>query len=221
MKIQHHPDDSTLMSYASGALSEPLGAVIAAHVALCSHCQNELRLMERIGFACVRALPDEGLRQPTPVARLRAAEADVMERASRSDVVVADVAAPDVPAPLRRIVGDRFDAVAWKRLGPGVLHFPLPVSDAAGGDLRLLKVAAGRSMPEHGHGGTELTLVLTGAYVDRFGRFAAGDVADLDEDVEHRPVIEAGEDCICLVASERRVRFKGLISRLVQPLTGM
>lgn len=220
MKIQHHPDDSTLMSYASGALPEPLSAVIAAHVALCAHCQKELRLMERIGFACVRALPDEELRGASPIARLRASEADVLERASRSSVAVGS-GASDVPAPLRNVIGDRLDAVAWKRLGPGVMHFPLPVSDAAGGDLRLLKVAAGRAMPEHGHGGTELTLVLKGAYVDRFGRFAAGDIADLDQDVEHRPVVEDVEDCICLVASERKARFKGLISRLVQPLTGM
>jgi putative transcriptional regulator len=216
MKIQHHPDDATLMSYAAGSLPEALAAVVAAHVATCRHCQRELKLMERIGFACVRTLPDEDMARAMPtVARLGALEAEADATASRLDRV------GDVPVPLRRLIGDRFDDIRWKVLGPGVWHHPLKLSTDARGDLRLLKVAAGRAMPEHGHGGAELTLILRGAYTDRFGRFAAGDIADLDEDVEHQPIVEAGEDCICLVGSERKARFKGVMARLVQPLTGM
>ena len=59
--------------------------------------------------------------------------------------------------------------------------------------LMLLRVAAGRPVPEHGHGGQELTLILSGAYRDRFGVFAAkGDIADHDEEVEHQPIAEPG-----------------------------
>jgi len=218
MKIQHHPDDSTLMSFAAGTLVEPLAAVIATHVAMCPHCQSELKLMEQLGFACLRELPDEGLVGPTPVSRLAKAAESAARTAEPSALASAR---PDVPPPLRRFVGDRIDAIVWKRLGPGVWHKPLPLSAGTDGDLRLLKVAAGRAMPEHGHGGTELTLILRGAYVDRFGRYGVGDIADLDEDAEHKPLVEAAEPCICLVASERKALFKGLVSRLVQPLTGM
>jgi len=215
MNIQHHPDDATLMSYAAGSLPEALAAVVSAHVATCRHCQRELKLMERIGFACVRTLPDEDLARAMPAAaRLGALEAEV-DPATRLDRVA------DVPVPLRRLIGGQLDGIRWKVLGPGVWHHPLQLSPNSRGDLRLLKVAAGRAMPEHGHGGAELTLILKGAYTDRFGRFAAGDIADLDEDVEHQPIVEAGEDCICLVGSERKARFKGVMARLVQPLTGM
>ncbi len=217
MKIQHHSDDSTLMSFAAGTLAEPLAAVISTHVAMCPHCQGELRLMEQLGFACLRELPDEGLVGPTPVTRL--AKPAVAAAATKPSAVVASKS--DVPPTLRHLVGDSIEDIAWKRLGPGVWHKPLPLSAGTDGDLRLLKVAAGQAMPEHGHGGTELTLILRGAYVDRFGRYAVGDIADLDEDAEHRPLVEAAEACICLVASERKARFKGLASRLVQPLTGM
>ena len=75
-------------------------------------------------------------------------------------------------------------------------------------------------MPEHGHGGTELTLVLTGSYHDEIGHFGPGDVADLDEDVDHQPVV-GDQGCICLVASEQPARFHGFISRMIQPLVGM
>jgi putative transcriptional regulator len=46
-------------------------------------------------------------------------------------------------------------------------------------------------------------------------------VADLDEHIEHQPVIEDGEDCICLIATEAPARFKGLVPRLLQPIVGI
>ena len=76
-------------------------------------------------------------------------------------------------------------------------------------------------MPEHGHGGTELTLVIEGAYGDDTGRYGRGDVQEVDGSIEHQPVADAELGCICLIASEQPARFKTLIARLVQPWTGM
>ena len=87
--------------------------------------------------------------------------------------------------------------------------------------LFLLKIGPGRKIPEHGHGGTEMTLILSGSYSDAMGRFAKGDIADLDEHVEHQPVVDSEEPCICLVATEEPTRFKGIVSRLMQPLVGI
>ena len=84
-----------------------------------------------------------------------------------------------------------------------------------------MRSGAGRAMPEHGHGGEEITLVLKGAYSDHMGRFGEGDVADLDEAIEHRPVVDEDRDCICLVATERPTRFKSLAARLMQPFVGI
>ena len=97
----------------------------------------------------------------------------------------------------------------------------LPTSKAARGSLRLLKIAPGKKIPEHGHGGTEITMVLTGSYRDAFGRFGPGDVADLDENVEHQPTVISSEPCICLVATEAPTRFKSFFGRLFQPLVGI
>jgi putative transcriptional regulator len=85
----------------------------------------------------------------------------------------------------------------------------------------MLKVRPGHKLPDHGHDGQEMTLILRGAYRDEIGRFAPGDVADLDEHIEHQPVIEDGEDCICLIATEAPARFKGLVPRLLQPIVGI
>lgn len=72
-------------------------------------------------------------------------------------------------------------------------------------------------MPDHGHKGREMTLVLQGAFSDADGRYGRGDVEIADDAVQHTPVAEAGQDCICLAATEAPLRFRSLIPRLVQP----
>ena len=126
-----------------------------------------------------------------------------------------------LPEPIARQYGLTFDSIPWKRLAPGVWHHRLPLSPGVKGDLRLLKIVAGRQMPEHGHGGEELTLVLEGAYADDSGQYCRGDVQDVDDEIEHRPVADRNTGCICLIASERPAKFKGIVERLLQPWTGM
>ncbi len=42
MSPNHHLDESTLMSYAAGALPAPLSIVAGAHLELCAHCRRRL-----------------------------------------------------------------------------------------------------------------------------------------------------------------------------------
>lgn len=218
MKIKHHPDDSTLMAYAAGSLPSVLSAVVSSHVDMCPHCRRELRLMEQLGLVMLEELPGEPPQMQAPVLALRKLESEVSPQS-----VVAKVApvVSDIPAPLRHMVGDRLDAIEWKKVGFGVWRHTLPVPAGAKGVLTLLKIEPGRNMPEHGHGGAELTLMLAGAYSDHTGRYERGDIADLDGDVEHSPVADHDAGCICLVASEQKASFKNLVSRIVQPWTGL
>lgn len=214
MTIKHHPDVSTLMSCAAGSQPEAIAAVMAAHISICPKCAAELRKMEAIGAALFEDVKPASISRKAPVIEARARESSISEGSKAHQ-------GGDVPAPLVPHVGPNLDDIPWKRLGPGVWHYPLPLSKGAKGDLRLLKVAPGSAMPDHGHGGEELTLMLKGSYRDKFGEFRRGDVADLDDDVEHAPIANEKDGCICLVASERKARFKSFFARLLQPLTGM
>lgn len=217
MTIKHHPDSATLMSFAAGSLGEALSAVVAAHIDMCPRCAAESRRLERIGAAMFEALTPASMTASAPShATMAALTVERPARAADPD----DDGELDVPRPLRRLVGGELDRIAWRRIGIGVWHYPLPLSADAKGDLRLLKVAAGQAMPEHGHGGAELTLMLRGSYRDEVGTFRKGDLADLDDDIEHRPVADLDEGCICLIASEEKAKFRGLLARLFQPLTG-
>ena len=73
-------------------------------------------------------------------------------------------------------------------------------------------------MPDHGHRGTELTLVLQGAFRDEVDRFGPGDLEIATDELEHTPVAEEGAPCICLAATDAPLRFRGLMPRLLQPL---
>ena len=63
----------------------------------------------------------------------------------------------------------------------------------------MLKAAPGTRIPHHEHAGIEWTCVLQGAFRHQHGRYGAGDFDEADEAVEHRPVVEDGAECMCLV----------------------
>ncbi|MCU0955173.1 MAG: ChrR family anti-sigma-E factor [Hyphomicrobium sp.] len=209
MKITHHLDDATLMSCSAGSQPEALAAVVSSHLSVCPRCRLELKRHALIGEVLFEAL------KPEPVS------GEVPQAGARAETISAPADDGGLPAALQAALHGRFDDVPWRRAAPGVWHCPIELSPGAKGDLRLLKVAPGIKLPEHGHGGSELTLVLDGAYSDEFGTFRRGDVADLGDDVEHRPVADPEHGCICLAASDARPRFKGMFARLLQPLAGL
>ena len=217
MKPTHHLDYSTLMAHAAGTLDEAFAVVAAAHMSACPVCREALREAEAVGGTLLEQMPKQNVSDACRTRTLAALEGIVPEP-RRS----ASAPAPAIPAPLARLIGTSdFSGIVWKSKAPGVSMFDIKLPAGARGQLKLLRIGAGRAMPEHGHGGEEITLVLKGAYRDHIGRFAAGDVADLDEDVEHKPVVENDQDCICLVATERPTRFKTLAARLMQPFVGI
>jgi len=210
MTITYHLDDATLMSFAAGSLPDALAAVAAAHIAMCPHCRRELGMLERIGGALVSALTPATLDRPQP------AMPETTGLPSPAPIVAA---AGEIPAPLVRLIGGNLDEVRWRWIGPGLWHHPLHVRGE--GSLQLIKASPGASVPEHAHGGCEITLVLRGALADSTGRYTPGDVADVDDDIEHTPVADPEAGCICVIANESPTRFRGLLARLMQPWHGL
>ena len=208
--IRHHLNDALLMGYAAGHLSEAFGLVVATHVTMCDDCRARLESFEALGGAVIEA-EDETAVSTDALARMMAR--------LEVPVVSAPPKAPrktSLPAPVAAYVGGDLDAVKWRALGGGVRQAILPTGPKA--TVRLLHIPAGQAVPDHGHRGMELTLVLRGAFRDATDRFGPGDLEIVGEDLAHKPVAEAGEDCICLAATDAPLRFAGLMPRLLQPL---
>lgn len=196
-RITRHPDAATLMSFAAGGLAEPLAAAVSAHAAICSECREEVRDMELIGAAALAGLsPALGASGGEVAAPRRPRESAQPEASPTGGSAVAGV-----PAPLARKYGLALGSIPWTLLAPGVWEHRLALSPGAEGDLRLIKLAPGRKLPMHGHGDSELTLVLDGAFSDATGEYRCGDVQDLESGNEHQPVGDKEAGCICLVAS--------------------
>jgi putative transcriptional regulator len=118
-------------------------------------------------------------------------------------------------------VPNNLDDIKWKSLAPGIKHYAISDLQTDGGSLFMLNIAPGTKIPEHGHNGIELTQVLKGSFSDAAGCFNVGDIVDLDDDVEHQPIVGSDESCICLIASQAPLRFTGLVPRLVHYFSGM
>ena len=211
MTIKHHLTDDLLMAYAAGNLSEAFSLAVATHISLCDDCRAALAAYEAMGGAIL-----DGSDDLAPMAD------DALARAMARLDMPAPTAAPKMPkhpvlpTPLQHYIGTDLSAIKWRKLGMGVRQAILPTNGR--GSARLLHIPAGQAVPDHGHRGMELTLVLKGAFRDDAQHFARGDIEIATEADEHTPVAMGDEDCICLAVTDAPLRFNALIPRLMQPI---
>ena len=214
--ITHHITDSLLMGFAAGALSEPLDLIVASHVSLCDDARARLSAYESVGGAMLEAETPVDIAHDSFDKTLQLIMGD-----APTDTVHEAVKAPMphavFPKPLRDYVGGDLDSIRWRPLGFGVKQAVVtPRRETA--VARLLSIPAGQAMPDHGHSGLEVTLVLEGAYIDANGRFARGDIEVATEEDEHTPVADIGGECICLVVTDAPLRFNGVIPKVAQKI---
>jgi len=214
-KITHHLNDALLMGYSAGVLPEAFNIIVAAHVSMCDECRARLAEFDAVGGEIV-ATGETAEMAPDSLARTLAAIAEAPAEADSAEEGRQAQSDPGgLPHSVRDYIGGDLDAVKWRRVGGGVRQAILPTSDEA--SARLLHIPAGCAVPDHGHAGTELTLVLQGAFRDETDRFGAGDVEVADADLDHQPVAEEGEDCICLAATDAPLKFNSMLPKLAQP----
>ena len=202
--------DERLLDYASGAAPEPLALLVATHLALCPLCRRTPRSSRRRGRAAGDPAP--AARRGQPGTGARTARSTGASRPAAEEPAPGD---PSLPRPLRDYTGGTLDALPWRRLGP-IAEVQL-LRDFPGFTTRLLRIRRGVGVPVHTHRGTELTLVLRGAFSDEGGHFARGDVEEADPEVTHRPVADPGEDCLCLAVTDAPLKLTSRLGRLLNP----
>jgi putative transcriptional regulator len=211
-KIRHHLNDAMLMGYSAGTLPEAFNLMVAAHLSLCDECRARSESFDAVGGEILDhtevhdVAPLRGSSFEATMALIEGGPVDEPAAPEMPDAVL--------PKPLRDYVGGDIEAIRWKSIGMGVKQAILPTSKSA--TARLLLIPAGMAMPDHGHHGTEMTMVLKGAFQDEDGYFARGDVEIADSDLHHTPVADIHEDCICLAVTDAPLQFDGLIPKIAQ-----
>jgi putative transcriptional regulator len=211
MTAMHHPTATRLLAYAAGTLDAGQRLVLAAHLDRCSSCRKEVAAFEDVAGALLVDLP------PTPMTsgaleRMQAR----LESPDAADPIPRPVPVNDMPELPERL--RCYQLGRWRWAGRGLRWRALTLPVESGSRVFLLKGQPGTRLPRHSHSDTEITLVLKGSFSHERGRFAAGDIDDSDESVEHQPVVSSDEECICLIAMEGDLVFSGLLGRIMQPL---
>ncbi len=207
--IRHHIPDDIVDAYRAGTLAHPFAVVVAAHLSICDDCRARHETCDMIGGALLNRGEPAALREGARARMLAALDAPApppLQPPRRGSGIF--------PAPVMAELGGR--PPSWRMLGGGIRQQILSADRE--GSLRLLYIPPGKAVPEHGHGGLELTLVLQGTFSDSEGSFHRGDVETAHDEIDHQPVAGPQEPCICLAATDAPLRFHALLPRLLQPL---
>ena len=212
MSIEHHPTDSMLAAFAAGTLDHGQHVAVATHLVSCPQCRAFMRSMEQVGGAVLASLPPAAM----STGALAAVEARLNEPVRPAAAVITptvpETEVPGLPKFVRRY---RFGN--WKWIAPSVHLRPIALPYDSDTRVFLLKSGPGTKMLQHTHTGVEMTCVLSGAFRQDGSRYGPGDFDLGDETIDHQPMVEGGQDCICLVAMQGELRLNGLLGRIMQP----
>lgn len=207
--------DEWIVSYASGALTEAHALVVASHCHFYPELQKKVMDAENIGGSLMENS------EPTKISNQLFE--DLMKKIDDLPVEAHPYSNDNgLPTPLADYLDNKsLDQLKWRMMGPGLSQVRLwtgPNDER----LWLLKAKGGAKVPAHDHNGLEMTLVLQGSYHVDGACYSAGmlELAD-DDTLNHMPVIDTGEDCICLVVTEAPIKIRSFIGRLVQPFIGL
>ncbi|MDE1995265.1 MAG: ChrR family anti-sigma-E factor [Rhizobiaceae bacterium] len=213
--IAHHLVDDLLIDYAAGILAESWSIGVATHLALCPICRKRLDDYEGIGghfLECEEAPSSDAGDWNDMLARIRSSKPDAAVVPTRS-------ADELLPQPLRSYV-ETAGGLKWRKLPGGAARMKIRTSDRKA-TIMLLKIPAGQSVPEHSHGGLELSVVLSGRFHDGNALYGRGDVEIADGSITHQPIATTDAECICLIIMDSPLKFTSRLVRLIQPFLGI
>ncbi|WP_412555545.1 ChrR family anti-sigma-E factor [Shimia sp. MIT1388] len=205
--ITHHIPEPMMAAYAAGTLPHAFSLVVATQVSMSAEARATLQAHEAVGGIVLEDTSSVAVSDTMKSNLLSMLDDPMPEEPVYASSGV-------YPAPVMEALKGR--EPRWKTLGMGVKQDILAEDEF--GSVRLLYIPPEQAVPDHGHNGLELTLVLQGSFSDETGRFGAGDVEVADETLEHTPIAGAGEPCICLAATDARLKFNAFMPRLLQPL---
>lgn len=197
MSATAHPSTAVLADYASGALPQAPGLVVAAHLEQCRHCRHRIMKLEALAGAFLSALDPAPLGAGALDAALThlAAPLPAARKPPRASAI------PGVPAAVRQT---GLGARRWFGVGRWIAPIRAPRTD--GWRAILLRAPAGAQMPIHTHSGPEFTCVLTGAFRDSGQIYRAGDFVEITRDRRHRIEVTDQGPCLSILACRGPLR---------------
>ncbi len=203
--------DEILLAYLQGSLPAGVALLLATQYHMCPTTRERLKTLNAVAAAAVEGCAPR---------EMKCCPHTFFEEKCLKAKPIVDQEEPclegDVPLPLRRFVGACFDKIKWVPVMPGIRQKRIGIRDKV--SVKLLRVSAGVTIPEHRHRGEEYTLVLEGSFVDGEKRYTPGMVAvhTADEKDPHAPY--ADTECICLSVLTAPLSLSGFLGWCLNPL---
>jgi putative transcriptional regulator len=216
--IKHHPHLSLLRTYCAGELPASVSVIIAAHIELCPHCQQQVE-------AITKEFANDAL-TPSTDAVLVDSDFEGLDIDSMIDSITTDTAIteldPITPVELTLNSQEYFlpqvlrnlDRSNWSKLGK--LSRSRIELDDENLHTSLLHIESDGSVPSHTHNGFEVTLLLEGSFEDEMGSYHEGDFIWLDGKHTHNPVTKEG--CLCLTVASDSLHFTQGLTKMLNPI---
>ena len=204
--------DGLMARYVAGRLPEPARVLVEAHLAMAADNRPLVDALEDAAGVLLEEI------EPVLVDDRKTRLAEIFDVPSMSDAIPVKASDSVLPDILRRFVGMGIDDIPWKTKLPGYREYLIGEID--GCEANLLWIKPGRKMPSHTHEGSELTLVLSGAFTDANGRYGPGDIAVADDSIDHRPIAENDRPCICFAVTDAPLRLTGSYTQMFSDFLG-
>lgn len=209
--------DWLISQYALGQLPRAAALLAETYLEMNPQQRHTADRIEQVGGWSLERAEPVALRAGSAASLLARVEGSETLTASASDTS-GDIATSPLPSSLSNAVGRPLSDIPWKWRGIGAYEHRLANLEDEGIVARLLRIEPGKAVPQHTHEGMEATLVVSGAYSDAAGRFGPGDLELADDAVDHKPIAERGETCICFAVTEAPMQLTGRIGRIFQSL---
>jgi putative transcriptional regulator len=212
---------TAISEFAIGALSPARHAIIACQREICADVQAEIEFQEHIAASVMVRDQNEAL-SPDFFDRF-SSRLDALDDTDCTVDDIKTIGSYPMPKYQQIISGTSLSEIKWSHLVPGVSISNIIGNRGVkkGERLYFLKAKGGMKLPDHSHNGEEWTLILSGAYKVGETHYKRGDLHISNDNDEHAPHIEPGDDCICLVMTEGPLKLQGLLPRLLQPVIGL
>lgn len=217
-------EDHWLGAYAAGQLPVGLSLMVAAHLDMCPELRPRLEQYECLGGSMMEDLspcPEIGYDMLSSLLnRIEEQESSFPDLKEPENLPKSRQRSEVFPRSIERFLGHGFEQARWRFAGPGSVISHLWQDDDKG-RLWMFRSKGGTATPVHTHSGIEWTLILKGGYTTVEGNFREGDLHQVDETCEHQPIMDQGEDCVCLVFTEGPTIYSDFLPKIMQRFTGI
>jgi len=210
--IKFHPDLDLMTEYCAGSLPLAQSTCLSVHIGFCGRCQRVVCQLSDVGASLFEQW------EPVPVSDvlLQGVLARLDDEPPLQYAAAAPVESGSAPAILQRLMKGDFSDLVWKSIGRTLRISYLKTGDPKF-ELALYHIKAGGRIPEHGHRGSEMTLVLDGGFSDAKGSYHKGDFVYRSEGDIHAPTAFQSEDCICIAVVDAPLKFTNWKFRWMNP----